>query len=198
MTTYFERQLKEFEHSIHSMDMPLFERWVSEGVNTLKEGHKIIASGLGKNVPVCEKFVGSMQSMGLDAYFLNTNSAVHGDIGVVKDGDMVIILTKSGETVESVYLTRLLKERRVNLWLLTFERESTLTREIPNSVCLDLVHEGDQWNIMPNNSTTINLIVLQGLAMKIGAEIGVTLEDFKKNHPGGHIGEILQDKNTSV
>lgn len=191
MTTYFERQLKEFEHSIHSMDMELFERWVAEGAQTLREGHKIIVSGLGKNVPVCEKFVGSMQSLGLDAYYLNTNSAVHGDMGVVKDGDMVIILTKSGETVESVYLVNLLKERKVNMWLLTFEKESTLTREIPNSFVLDLVHEGDMWNIMPNNSTTINLIVLQGLAMKIAATMGLTLDDFKRNHPGGHIGKVL-------
>lgn len=191
MTTYFERQLKEFEHSIHSMDMELFERWVAEGVQTLREGHKIIVSGLGKNVPVCEKFVGSMQSLGLDAYYLNTNSAVHGDMGVVKDGDMVIILTKSGETVESVYLVNLLKERKVNMWLLTFEKESTLTKEIPNSLVLDLMHEGDMWNIMPNNSTTINLIVLQGLAMKIAATMGLTLDDFKRNHPGGHIGKVL-------
>ncbi len=191
MTTYFERQLKEFEHAIHSMDIELFERWVAEGAQTLQAGHKIIVSGLGKNVPVCEKFVGSMLSLGLDAYYLNTNSAVHGDMGVVKDGDMVIILTKSGKTVESVYLVNLLKKRKVNMWLLTFEKESTLTREISNSFVLDLVHEGDMWNIMPNNSTTINLIVLQGLAMKIAAALGLTLNDFKRNHPGGHIGEVL-------
>lgn len=191
MTTYFERQLKEFEHAIHSMDIELFERWVVEGAQTLQAGHKIIVSGLGKNVPVCEKFVGSMQSLGLDAYYLNTNSAVHGDMGVVKDGDMVIILTKSGETVESVYLVNLLKERKVNMWLLTFVKESTLTREIANSIVLDLVHEGDMWNIMPNNSTTINLIVLQGLAMKIAATMGLTLDDFRRNHPGGHIGKVL-------
>lgn len=191
MTTYFERQLKEFEHSIHSMDMKLFERWVAEGVEVLKKGHKIIVSGLGKNVPVCEKFVGSMQSLGLEAYFLNTNSAVHGDMGVVKDGDMVIILTKSGETAESIYLERLLQERKINMWLLTFSKESTLTKEIPNSVVLDLIHEGDMWNIMPNNSTTINLIVLQGLAMKIASTLGLTLEDFKRNHPGGAIGMQL-------
>lgn len=195
MTTYFERQLKEFEHSIHSMDMQLFERWVSEGVEVLKNGHKIIVSGLGKNVPVCEKFVGSMQSLGLEAYFLNTNSAVHGDMGVVKDGDMVIILTKSGETAESIYLERLLQERKVNMWLLTFSKESTLTKEIPNSVVLDLIHEGDMWNIMPNNSTTINLIVLQGLAMKIASTLGLTLEDFKRNHPGGAIGMQLNYRN---
>ena len=193
MTTYFERQLKEFEHSIHSMDMQLFERWVAEGVEVLRNGHKIIVSGLGKNVPVCEKFVGSMQSLGLEAYFLNTNSAVHGDMGVVKDGDMVIILTKSGETAESIYLERLLQERKVNMWLLTFSKESTLTKEIPNSVVLDLMHEGDMWNIMPNNSTTINLIVLQGLAMKIASTLGLTLDDFKRNHPGGAIGQILKD-----
>ena len=195
MTTYFERQLKEFEHSIHSMDMKLFERWVSEGVEVLKNGHKIIVSGLGKNVPVCEKFVGSMQSLGLEAYFLNTNSAVHGDMGVVKDGDMVIILTKSGETAESIYLERLLQERKVNMWLLTFSKESTLTKEIPNSVVLDLIHEGDMWNIMPNNSTTINLIVLQGLAMKIASTLGLTLDDFKRNHPGGAIGMQLNYRN---
>ena len=195
MTTYFERQLKEFEHSIHSMDMKLFERWVSEGVEVLKNGHKIIVSGLGKNVPVCEKFVGSMQSLGLEAYFLNTNSAVHGDMGVVKDGDMVIILTKSGETAESIYLERLLQERKINMWLLTFSKESTLTKEIPNSVVLDLIHEGDMWNIMPNNSTTINLIVLQGLAMKIASTLGLTLDDFKRNHPGGAIGMQLNYRN---
>lgn len=191
MVTYFDRQLKEFEHSIHSMDMDLFERWADEGVEVLRQGHKIIVSGLGKNVPVCEKFVGSMQSLGLEAYYLNTNSAVHGDMGVVKDGDMVIILTKSGETAESIYLSRLLDARKINKWLLTFAKESTLTKEISNSVVLDLIHEGDMWNIMPNNSTTINLIVLQGLAMRIAAILGLTLEDFKRNHPGGAIGREL-------
>lgn len=192
MTTYFERQLKEFDHAIHSMDMELFEQWVKEGTETLKSGHKIIASGLGKNVPVCEKFVGSMQSLGLEAYFLNTNSAVHGDMGVVKDGDMVIILTKSGETEESIYLTRLLQERNVNIWLLTFNKDSTLVREIPNSVVLDLCHEGDMWDIMPNNSTTLNLIVLQGLVMKIASTLEIPIEDFKRNHPGGAIGKKLR------
>ena len=189
--TYFDKQLQVFEHSIHSMDHSLFENWVSESVRILEAGHKIIVSGLGKNVPVCEKFVGSMQSLGLEAYFLNTNSAVHGDMGVVKSGDMVVILSKSGETVESIYLTKLLKKRDVDLWLLSFNPDSTLTHEITNSVILELAHEGDPWNIMPNNSTTINLIVLQGLAMQIAERMGIQLEDFKRNHPGGHIGQLL-------
>lgn len=192
MISYFEKQLEEINHSVRSLDDAIFNRWVDEAVATLNAGHKIIVSGLGKNVPICDKFVGSMISMGLDAYFLHTNSAVHGDMGVVKDGDMVILLTKSGSTAESIYLAKLLKERNVNLWLLTFDGESVLAKEIPNSIVLDLIHEGDLWNIMPNNSTTINLIVLQGLAMMIANRMNLDRDQFKRNHPGGHIGELLR------
>lgn len=134
-----------------------------------------------------------MNSLGQNAVFMNTNSAVHGDIGLVQDNDLVIVLTKSGETVESVYLTSLLKQRNADIWLLSFRRESTLTREIEKCLIMDLEDEGDQWDIVPNNSTTVNLIVLQGLAMEITKRRGVTLRDFKKNHPGGFIGEQLKN-----
>lgn len=192
MIVYFEKQLAELDYSIHSLDEKEFSRWADETVRTLRSGHKIIVSGLGKNVPICEKFVGSMVSMGLDASFLHTNSAVHGDMGIVKDGDMVILLTKSGETSESVYFAGLLRDRKVNLWLLTFAENSALANEIPNKIVLDLKHEGDLWNIMPNNSTTMNLIVLQGLVMVTAERMGLEIEDFKRNHPGGHIGAVLR------
>ncbi len=194
MITYFENELKEINDSIHSMNESEFRRWVDEATGVIESGHKVIVSGLGKNVPICEKFVGSMVSLGMEAAFLNTNSAVHGDMGIVKDGDMVIILSKSGETVESVYLTGLLQERDINMWLLSFEENSTLASKIPNHIILKLSDEGDMWNIMPNNSTTINLIILQGLAMQIAKKRKLTINDFKRNHPGGHIGEILSKK----
>lgn len=194
MLTYFKEELNEINTALQSLDEKEFGRWVEEAVQVIDRGHKIIVSGLGKNVPICEKFVGSMVSLGMDAAFLHTNSAVHGDMGIVKEGDMVIILTKSGETSESIYLARLLKERAVKLWLLSFEKDSTLSHEIPDQIIIKLGHEGDLWNIMPNNSTTINLIVLQGLVMQIARKRQVVLEDFKKNHPGGHIGAILAEK----
>ena len=192
MIDYFERQLAELDYSIHSLDEKEFSRWADETVETLKSGHKIIVSGLGKNVPICEKFVGSMVSMGLDATFLHTNSAVHGDMGIVKDGDMLILLTKSGEASESVYFAGLLKDRKINLWLLTFVKDSTLANEIQNKIVLDLKDEGDLWNIMPNNSTTMNLIVLQGLVMVTAKRMGLDIGDFRRNHPGGHIGAVLR------
>lgn len=193
MITYFEKQLTELDYAIHSLDEEVFSRWVEETVQVLKAGHKIVVSGLGKNVPICEKFVGSMVSVGLAASFLHTNSAVHGDMGIVRDGDMVILLTKSGETSESVYFAGFLENRDVSLWLLTFNGKSRLAKEIPNKIVLDLRHEGDLWNIMPNNSTTVNLIVLQGLAMMTVKQMGLELDRFKQNHPGGHIGELLRE-----
>ena len=71
----------------------------------------------------------------------------------------------------------------------TFEKNSTLTKEIANRVILILGHEGDLWNIMPNNSTTVNLIVLQGLAMMIAKKMELSVDDFRRNHPGGAIGK---------
>lgn len=193
MITYFDKQLKIIRDAIHSMDNSVFLKLVEQADATLERGNKIVASGLGKNVPICEKFVGSMVSLGMEASFLHTNSAVHGDLGSVKEGDLVILLTKSGETEESIYLADLLKERTVDLWMLTFNRESTLTKRIENCVILQLEHEGDPWNIMPNNSTTLNLIVLQGIAMQLAQRRGVDISELKRNHPGGNIGLLLQE-----
>lgn len=188
----FEETLRMMTDSLRSINEDVFNQLLDECVDTLKRGNKIIASGLGKNVPICDKFVGSMLSMGLNANFLHTNSAVHGDMGMVKSGDLVIILTKSGATAESVYLADLLSKREgVNLWLLTFKKHSVMSEKM-KSLVINLEHEGDMWNIMPNNSTTLNLIVLQSLAMNIAKKMGVTLEDFKPNHPGGAIGVQLK------
>lgn len=188
---YFEEELKVISSSIRSMDMGIFGQAVEECIKTVERGHKIIASGLGKNVPVCEKFVGSLLSLGIDAVFLHTNSAVHGDMGAIKDGDLLFLLTKSGETAESVWLAELVQDRDVKTWLLTFEEESRLASMLNRKLCLSLEHEGDPWNVMPNNSTTVNLIVLQGIAMEMAKKMGIPLSQFKRNHPGGHIGEIL-------
>lgn len=192
MIDYFERLLHTIDISLHSIDECRLNDLVEDCVTALKNGNKIIVSGLGKNVPICDKFVGTMVSLGLNAQFLHTNSAVHGDMGIVQDGDVVIILTKSGETQESIYLSRKLRDRKAEQWLLTFQKNSTLMREIDKCIMIEMDHEGDMWNIMPNNSTTLNLIVLQTVAMQISRKMNLTLDDFKRNHPGGHIGEILK------
>ena len=188
---HFEKTMQIIEDSIRSVREDEFNALKQDCLDTLKSGCKLVASGLGKNVPICEKFVGTLNSIGISAAFMHTNSAVHGDLGIVHDGDLVIVLTKSGETEESVYLVNLLKKRDCKIWLLSFCRDSTLYREIPNHLIVELEHEGDQWNILPNNSTVLNLIVLQELAMQVAKEQKINVGALRKNHPSGAIGMQL-------
>ena len=191
MKAYFQKLLQILEHSLMSIDDERFTALIDDCEATLRGGGKIITSGLGKNVPVCEKFVGTMTSMGMASAFMNTNSAVHGDLGLVRENDLVILLTKSGETAESIYLYRLLLERGCKIWLLTFRKGSTLSNAMDTVIYVDLEHEGDQWNIVPNNSTTLNLILLQMLSIRLSKRMQISLDEFRRNHPGGYIGEIL-------
>lgn len=192
MIAYYENVLKVIRESIDSIDVEEYEKLVFQCVETVKQGGKVIASGLGKNVPICEKFVGTLNSLGVDARFLHTNTAVHGDLGMVGKKDLVILLSKGGNTIETVQLARYLKERGTNTWLMTFTKTCKSAEFVDEILYLHLENEGDEWDIVPNNSTTVNLIVLQGIAIEMGKRLGITIEDFKMNHPGGGIGARLR------
>lgn len=187
----FENTLRIINDAVRSVREEEFNALKQDCIDAIHAGNRLVASGLGKNVPICEKFVGTMNSIGIPSAFMHTNSAVHGDLGIVRDGDLVIILTKSGETTESVYLARLLQKRNCKIWLLSFSRDSTLYREIPRRLIIELEHEGDQWNTLPNNSTVLNLIVLQELAMQLAKDLTVDIGVLRQNHPGGEIGMRL-------
>lgn len=192
MIDYFEKVLCVLKDAVDSINEYDYANLVEQCVETIQRGGKLVASGLGKNVPICEKFVGTMNSMGLDARFLHTNTAVHGDLGMVGKDDLVILLSKGGNTIETVMLAQYLKERGTNTWLMTFSDHCKSAEVIEQKLVLFLENEGDEWDIMPNNSTSVYLIILQGVAIEIGKRLGVTLDDFRMNHPGGGIGARLR------
>ncbi|MBR5510534.1 MAG: SIS domain-containing protein [Lachnospiraceae bacterium] len=194
MISYYEGVLEVLEKSMESIPVEQYDRLIDECTNVLKNGGKIIASGLGKNVPICEKFVGTLNSLGIDARFLHTNTAVHGDLGMVRKNDLVILLSKGGNTYETVALAEYLKIRGTNTWLITFYENCKSAEVVENRLIMKLENEGDEWDIVPNNSTTVYLIVLQGIAIEIGKRMGITLDDFRINHPGGGIGARLSGK----
>lgn len=194
MIPYYESVLEVIRDSIQSISEVDYERLITECMNVLNHGGKIIASGLGKNVPICEKFVGTLNSLGIDARFLHTNTAIHGDLGMVCSNDLVILLSKGGNTYETVMLAKYLKQRGTNTWLMTFEETCKCAEFVDKRLIMQLQNEGDEWDIVPNNSTTVYLIVLQGIAIEIGKRMGVTLNDFSLNHPGGGIGARLSGR----
>ena len=194
MNGYYKDVLNTIEDSLESLPEDIYEQIISESVETLKKGGKIIASGLGKNVPICEKFVGTVNSLGIDARFLHTNTAVHGDLGIVGKNDIVYLLSKGGNTLETVALAGHLRDRGTNTWLMTFTENCKCNEYVDKKLLMHLINEGDEWDIVPNNSTTVYLIVLQGIALEISKRMGVTLDDFRINHPGGGIGAKLSGK----
>ena len=194
MIDYYKRVLEVLTNSMESIPTEIYQQLVNECVTTLNKGGKIIASGLGKNVPICEKFVGTLNSFGLDARFLHTNTAVHGDLGMVGKDDIVFLLSKGGNTYETVALAEYLKQRGTNTWLLTFYDDCKTAEVVDKLLVLNLLEEGDEWDIVPNNSTTVYLILLQGIALELSKRLGVTLDDFKVNHPGGGIGARFSGK----
>lgn len=190
---YYTDSLKVIKDAIDSIDDKVYDRLIEDCVAVLKNNGKIIATGLGKNVPICEKFVGTMNSMGMDARFLHTNTAVHGDLGVVKPKDLVLLLSKSGNTSESVDLAHHLLERGTDTWLITYtSSDCKLARILEKQLIMNLENEGDVWDIIPNNSTSVYLVLLQGIALEIAKYMGVKLNDFSINHPGGGIGAKLR------
>lgn len=195
MISYYKDVMDVIKDSVESIPEEVYKQLINECVDVLKSSGKIIASGLGKNVPICEKFVGTLNSLGIDARFLHTNTAVHGDLGMVGKKDLVILLSKGGNTHETVALAEYLQNRGTNTWLMTFTKKCKSAEVLKKQLIMRLQNEGDEWNIVPNNSTTVYLIVLQGIAIEIGKRMGVTLDDFKVNHPGGGIGAQLSGKN---
>lgn len=194
MIDYYANVLSVLTDSLESIPKADYEQLITESVAVIKNGGKIIASGLGKNVPICEKFVGTLNSLGIDARFLHTNTAIHGDLGMVGKNDIVFLLSKGGNTQETVDLGHHLNARGTNTWLMSFYSDGKASAVIEKKFIMHLLEEGDEWDIVPNNSTTVYLIVLQGIALEIAKRLGVTLDDFKVNHPGGGIGVKLSGK----
>ena len=186
---YYEEVLNTIGESIESISEEKYEKLLSQCEEVIKSGGRVIATGLGKNVPICEKFVGTMTSLSLPSVFLHTNTAMHGDLGYVTDKDLLIILTKSGNTDESMILAKYIHEtRKTRVWLMTMGENTSVEKFTDDTLHIKMDHEGDAWNLVPNNSTSIFLILLQGIAIELVKRFGVTLKDFKANHPGGAIG----------
>ena len=192
---YFKDNLDMVEDALKSIEKEKLDALINDALSVLKNNKKIIVAGLGKNIPVCEKFAGTMNSLGLSTAVLNTNSALHGELGTVHKGDLVIILSKSADTEETVIFSEILKQRGNSVcWLITFNDCGKANDIVDNTLCISLRHEGDLWDVMPNNSTTVTLILLQTVAMSVAEKAGLSLEeDFKPNHPGGIIGAKLND-----
>ena len=170
---------------------PSFDAAVETIVSALKQRGKIVIVGIGKSGNVGAKIAATLTSTGSTAVVLNSVDALHGDLGIVNDGDVILALSYSGESDELLNLLPALKRFSVTLIALTGNLKSALARHSDLALSVKIPKEACPFNLAPTSSTTATLVLGDALAMAVLAARGFTQKDFAKYHPNGAIGRAM-------
>ena len=168
-----------------------FDGAVEMIVNALKQRGKIVIVGIGKSGNVGAKIAATLTSTGSTAVVLNSVDALHGDVGIVNDGDVILALSYSGESEELLNLLPALKRFSVKIISFTGNVKSSLAKHSDVSLNVKVPKEACPFNLAPTSSTTAMLVMGDALAMAILAARGFTQKDFAKYHPSGAIGRAM-------
>jgi arabinose-5-phosphate isomerase len=146
---------------------------------------------MGKSGHVGNKIAATLASTGSPSFFLHPAEAIHGDIGMITAGDVVLAISNSGETDELVTILPVIKRLDVPLIALTGRHDSTLSRYATVTLDISVPAEACPLNLAPTASTTATLAMGDALAIAVLEARGFTEEDFARSHPGGTLGRRL-------
>ncbi|MEI6455026.1 MAG: KpsF/GutQ family sugar-phosphate isomerase [bacterium] len=152
---------------------------------------RVIVTGIGKSAIIGQKIVATLNSTGTPAIFLHAADAIHGDLGIVQKEDIVLCLSKSGETPEIKVLIPLLKQRGSALIAIVGNTGSYLAKQADTVIDTTVEKEACPNNLTPTSSTTAQLVMGDALAVCLLESRGFTPADFAKFHPGGILGKEL-------
>lgn len=168
-----------------------FDDAVEAIVDALRKRSKLIVAGVGKSGNIGQKIAATLNSTGSTCVVLNTVDAMHGDLGVVQDGDVVLALSYSGETEELLNLLPALRHFSVRIIAITGEPRGTLARHSDLVLRCRVPKEACPFNLAPTASTTAMLVLGDALAMAVLDARGFRKQDFARHHPAGSIGRAL-------
>jgi arabinose-5-phosphate isomerase len=152
---------------------------------------RLVVTGIGKSAIIAQKIVATLNSTGTPSLFLHASEAIHGDLGMVQPGDVVICISKSGNSPEIKVLVPLLKRFGNKLIAITGNTTSFLGKEADFVLNTYVEMEACPNNLAPTNSTTAQLVMGDALAVCLMEMKSFTAEDFAKYHPGGALGKKL-------
>jgi arabinose-5-phosphate isomerase len=152
---------------------------------------RVIVTGMGKSGIIAHKLAATFSSTGTSAFFLHPAEALHGDLGVVRDDDIVVALSNSGETEELVRLLEAIRRTGARLISITGRPQSTLGQAADVTLGCEITEEACPMNLAPTASTTAMLALGDALAMALSQRKGFREEHYASLHPGGRIGKKL-------
>jgi len=168
-----------------------FNQAVEWIVGTLRQRGKIVVVGIGKSGNIGQKIAATFTSTGSTSVVLNSVDALHGDLGIVNDGDLILALSYSGESEELLNLLPALKRFSVRIIAVTGAPKSSLARYSEVVLNVKVPREACPFNLAPTASTTAMLVMGDALAMAVLHARGFRQQDFAKHHPSGAIGRAL-------
>ncbi|MBC8436915.1 SIS domain-containing protein [bacterium] len=159
------------------------------------KARRVIFCTMGKSAFACRKIVYTARSYGLDWHDLDVCHAFHGDAGLIRAGDLLVFVSKSGETKETIKVARYFsKHTSISM---TSNPYSTLADMCNYSIDISIKTEGSPFGYAPMISTMVYMAVLHGILGEVITSLNITLEEYAKNHPEGNIGKLIGDINES-
>jgi arabinose-5-phosphate isomerase len=168
-----------------------FDDAVETIADALARRAKIVVVGIGKSGNVGQKIAATLTSTGSTSVVLNSVDALHGDLGIVNDGDVILALSYSGESEELLNLLPALKRFSVKIISLTGNLKSSLARHSDVSLNVKVPKEACPFNLAPTSSTTAMLVMGDALAMAVLQARGFKQKDYARLHPSGAIGRAM-------
>jgi len=177
--------------AVHDLLDQLNESFIGAVRLIFESKGRVVVTGIGKSAIVGQKIVATMNSTGTPALFMHAADAIHGDLGMIQSEDVVICLSKSGETSEVKVLVPLIKSRQIKLISITSNLDSYLAKQSDHCLYTPISKEAEPNNLAPTASTTAQMAMGDALAVGLLSLRGFTPEDFARYHPGGALGKQL-------
>ncbi len=152
---------------------------------------RIIVSGIGKSALIAQKIVATLNSTGSSAIYMHAADALHGDLGILQSGDLVLIISQSGESSEIRHLVDALQRFDNKLVAMTGRVDSHLARAADAVLDTSITAEADPNNLAPTTSTTVQMVTGDALAISLQVARGFEAQDFARLHPAGSLGKRL-------
>ncbi|NOX85117.1 MAG: KpsF/GutQ family sugar-phosphate isomerase [Chlorobi bacterium] len=152
---------------------------------------RVIITGIGKSAIIAQKIAATLNSTGTSSVFMHAADAIHGDLGIIREDDVVIMLSKSGETPELKVLIPLLRARKNKLIAIVGNTASYLAKQADLVLDVTVSKEACPNNLAPTSSTTAQMVMGDALAISLLELRGFTAQDFAKVHPGGSLGKRM-------
>ena len=184
-----EMELSEFVKNLSTEELNPAYNLI---VKAKKNGNRVHVTGIGKPSYVAGYIASLFSSTGTPAYVLHGTEAIHGSSGQVKEGDIVIAISNSGETEELIKTVTTVKNNGAKVISVSGNRESWLAKQGDAFLFAGVDKEGGPLNKAPRISYFAEIVVLQALSIALQNEENIDLQDYKKWHPGGALGKSIK------